>query len=236
MYGWRGRLGIVMPFNNTIVEPELSAHLPEGMSLHGARVVPRTGDTIPEQTEAMSQTIPWALEGLRGKVNIFGYACMTSSLVKATAWHEVYADQTGDVPFLPAGECMVAALNHVGAKRLGVFSPFFDDIAGLVPDWFDQRGFEVVHNVNMPFTPDQVISKRSADLFQSISGAMTGPDIDAVAILATDLETFSSVNALEADLGIPVVSTNLALLWAMLDTLGIRGSSAPGRLFEDELN
>ena len=220
-------------YNNTIVEPELADYLPDGMSVHGARVVPRTGDTIAEQTEAMSATIPWALEGLRGKVNIFCYACMTSSLVKPRSWHETYADQTGGVPFLPAGESMVAAFNHVGAKRLGIFSPFFDDIASLVPDWFVQRGLEVVHNVNMPFTPDQVISKRSADLFQSISGAMAGRDIDALAILATDLETFSSVNALEADLGIPVVSTNLALLWAMLDTLGIRGCSAPGRLFAD---
>ena len=233
MYGWRGRLGVVMPFNNTIVEPELADYLPEGMSLHGARVVPRSGETIAEQTQAMAETIPWALEGLRGKVNIFCYACMTSSLVKPQAWQEAYAEQTGGVPLLPAGEAMVAALNHVGAKRLGVFSPYFDDIAALVPDWFGQHGFEVVHNVNLPFTPDQVISKRSTDLFPQIVDALRGKDIDAMAILATDLETFSSIDALESDLGVPVVSTNLALLWTMLDTLGVRGSSAPGRLFAD---
>jgi len=38
MYGWRGRLGLIVPSSNTTMEMELHDYLPEGVSLHTARV------------------------------------------------------------------------------------------------------------------------------------------------------------------------------------------------------
>lgn len=38
MYGWRSRLGLVVPSSNTTNEPEFYEHLPEGVSLHTARM------------------------------------------------------------------------------------------------------------------------------------------------------------------------------------------------------
>ena len=38
MHGWRCRLGLVVPSSNTTNEPEFSRQLPEGVSLHTARM------------------------------------------------------------------------------------------------------------------------------------------------------------------------------------------------------
>ncbi len=231
MYGWRGRLGVIMPRNNTVAEPEMYSVLPPGLSLHGARVFPRGGTTTRDQILSMSETLPHALEGLRGKVGAVGYACMTTSLMKPLGWHEAFAGAAGGVPFLPAGDTMVDALRSLGAHRIGVFSPYANDVAALVPGWFGGFGIEVVHSVNVPFTPDEVGAQRCEDLYPRIQREFHGRDLDALAILATDLATFTVIDALETDLGIPVVSSNLALLWRMLASVGVGGTTCPGRLF-----
>jgi len=38
MYGWRGRIGLIVPSSNTTMEMELHSALPEGVSLHTARM------------------------------------------------------------------------------------------------------------------------------------------------------------------------------------------------------
>lgn len=38
MYGWRGRIGPILPADNTIVEPEFAKVLPEGISAHPIRL------------------------------------------------------------------------------------------------------------------------------------------------------------------------------------------------------
>jgi maleate cis-trans isomerase len=126
---------------------------------------------------------------------------------------------------------MVEAFEHLGARRIGVFSPYPDDVAALVPGWFAQFGLDVVHSVNVPFTPEQVVSKRSEDLYPVIKREFRGRNMDALAILATDLATFTLIDAFEADFGVPVVSSNLALLWSMLQAMGIGDAPAPGKLF-----
>lgn len=38
MYGWRARIGLLIPSVNTVVESEFSKILPEGVSIHGTRM------------------------------------------------------------------------------------------------------------------------------------------------------------------------------------------------------
>lgn len=230
MYGWRGRIGALMPANNTVLEPEMYGVLPSGVSLHGGRVMPRGAD-VRERVVAMTEALPRAVQELQGKVGVFCFACMTSSIIKPVGWHRALTDTTGGVPFLPAGETIVQALEHVGARRIGVFSPYFDEVASLVPGWFAQFGIQVVHNINVPFTGEQVVTRRLEEFYPLISREFKGRAIDALAILATDLATFTAINALEADVQVPVISSNLALLWSMLGALGVREATGPGALF-----
>lgn len=229
MYGWRGRLGVTLPQNNTVLEPEMYSVLPPGVSLHGSRLVAR-GAALRERIFSMTDALPDAIAGFENKVGVYSYACMTTSLLKPLGWHEALSGATGGVPFLPAGETMVQALRHLGARRIGVFSPYSHEVADLVPRWFAQFGIEVVHNVNVAFTDDTVVSQRCEDLYPVLRREFRGKTIDTMAILATDLATFSVIDALEADFGVPIVSSNLALLWAMLGVLGVGEFRGPGTL------
>jgi maleate cis-trans isomerase len=232
MYGWRGRMGIIMPDNNTVLEPELYSVLPRGVSLHGSRAVMH-GVPARERIPTAVAALPTIIDGLRKRVGVLGYACMTTSLIMPVGWHEALADATQGVPFLPAGETMLKALEKVGAQRIGVFSPFMDEVAVLVPDWFAQFGIQVVHNFNVPFTRDQVTSHGLQEFYPLVLREFRGKEMDALAVLATDLATLTIINTLEKDLGVPVVSSNLALLWSALSVLGLKEDIGIGRLFKE---
>ena len=46
-YGWRARIGLILPSLNVTMEPELARLLPAGVSVHTARVMTR-GRTTPD--------------------------------------------------------------------------------------------------------------------------------------------------------------------------------------------
>jgi maleate isomerase len=57
-------------------------------------------------------------------------------------------------------------------------------------------------------------------------------NIDAVCLLATDMQTFPIIEPIERELGLPVVTSNQALLWASLRALGVTDKiPGMGRLF-----
>jgi maleate isomerase len=229
-HGWRGRMGVIMPDNNTVIEPELYSVLPQGISLHGSRAIMR-GVAARERVPTAFPMLPQLIEGLRRRVGVLAYACMTTSIVSPVGWDSFLEEPAEGVPVLTAGETMLKALEAVSAKSVGVFSPFMDDVASEVPAWFSQFGIEVVKNVNVPFSRDQVTSHSLEEFYPLILREFRSQGIDALAILATDISTFAVIDDLEADLGVPVISSNMALLWCMLGELGIKENVGVGTLF-----
>lgn len=230
MFGWRGKLGIIMPDNNTVLEPELYGYLPEGVSLNCGRAVMHgvaAKDRIPTGVAAL----PGAIEGLQKRVGVLSYACMTTSIFQPLGFQRSLEQYTEGVPFLPAGETMMRALRQVEARRIGVFSPWLDEISSRVPEWFAHFGVEVVRNVNIPFTRDEVTGHDVEEFYPRIMREFRGREIDALGIMGTDWGTFPIINPLERDLGVPVISSNLALLWCMLGVLGIKENIGVGTLF-----
>lgn len=127
---------------------------------------------------------------------------------------------------------MMCALRQVNARKIGVFSPWLEEISSRVPEWFAHFGIEVVKNVNIPFTRDEVTGHDVEEFYFRIIREFRGQGIDTLGIMGTDWGTLSIINPLERDLGVPVISSNLALLWCMLGVLGIRDNISVGQLFD----
>ena len=72
-------------------------------------------------------------------------------------------------------------------------------------------------------------SRQVAELARQHRAAIAG--CDALFISCTNLLTMNEIDGLEAELGVPVVSSNQASLWAALTHLDIAAPAAPGRLF-----
>lgn len=80
MYGWRGRLGLIVPSSNTTMEMELHEALPEGVSLHTARVPLR--NVTEEELVKMNTLAVEAAKLLRDAgVEMMLYGCTSGSFI-----------------------------------------------------------------------------------------------------------------------------------------------------------
>ncbi len=238
MYGWRARIGLLIPSNNAVIEPEFARMAPEGVAVYGARVL--CGVEPPERLEQkLREAETQAARLADTQVNVLAYACLATSFFRPEGWSEAFCrkieDGTG-VPCLTAESALVEALQAVGAKRLAVATPQPSSRNSHVERLFSRAGFEVrairsleivdLAEVNRPGPETAYRLGRDAD--------RAAPNADAVCILATDFRTIEAIEPLERDLGKPVVTNNQAVFWACLRRAGLR-SALPGlgRLLRD---
>jgi len=127
------------------------------------------------------------------------------------------------------------ALNALSLKRIAIASPYTDERDQLIKSFFEYRGFEVVAIKGLSIVKNVDIAmlrfKRSyllaKEVFQEAKGA-----VDGVLLTCPRWPTVRSIEPLETELGVPVVTTAQATVWKALMMVGVREVPAGhGRLF-----
>lgn len=235
MYGWRARLGVVIPSNNTVLEPEFARMVPDGVSVHAARIL--TAGTTPEAIVEMERNAARAVRELQaGALDVIAYACLATGLVKGQGWAEAFIAemrrQTG-LPITTAVTATIEGLQAVGAERVGLATPYPASIHCLLPPFLKQYGLRVVRDRNLDVKDAIEVCRVPSGVAYRLARDVDGPEVQAVCIVATDFQTVDIIEALEWDLGKPVVTTNQALLWRSLALAGVgRAVTGHGTLFE----
>ncbi len=89
------------------------------------------------------------------------------------------------------------------------------------PGFFAADGFEVKTIVGPQIQEVSAVRAVASDSIYRTARSLALSEVDALCLLATDMETFAIIDALERDVGLPVLSSNQALLWASLRALAI---------------
>ena len=229
MYGWRARLGVLVPSGNIVTEPEFSMIVPEGVSCHyhrykfggirqkgdGLTGLFQAGDYIVEASKLMADTQPSviAMTGT-GTSFIGGYEYDRKLIEKMRAVND-------DIPATTTSTSVIDALQCMGIKKVSIAMPYLEEVARvavkfvedngiLVQDakWLDMGGFEI-HRV-------------TKETLLQLAKAVDTPESEALFISCTSLHTFELIDNLETDLGKPVITSNQATIWNMLRLAGIR--------------
>ncbi len=234
MLGWRAKVGVVLPTNNTILEPEFWGMLPDGVTSHAARIM-ATG-TDAESIETMERHSERAIEELAaGGMDAIAYGCLSTSLVKGQGWSERFEswvmEHTG-IPSTTAATATIEALKTRGVRQVAVASPYPEKFGGLLTDFFSAYGIKVAANRSLGISDPMEVGKVPPGTVYRLAREVDTPKADAVCIVATDLQTVSLIETLESDLGKPVITTNQALIWKTLALAGVDESiSNFGSLF-----
>ncbi|MBI4278935.1 MAG: aspartate/glutamate racemase family protein [Armatimonadetes bacterium] len=235
MYGWRAKIGLIIPANNTVIEPELWHLVPDGVSVHATRLIVE-GPFTPEALDRMQRGTARAVEELvQSEVGVIVYACMSTSLAKGRAWDDALPEGVlggRDIRMFSAASATMEALRHLGVRRPAVISPYPAAIHPLIGPFFAAHGLEVTAGRHMEIADyHAVVRVRPQEVYRFARSSDMG-DADGICILATDLRTVEIIEALEHDTGLPVVTTNQAILWKALASAGITGwLDGVGRLF-----
>lgn len=236
MYGWRARIGLIVPASNTVNEPEFHAHLPPGVSLHTARlplddVTADSLATMADNTEECAELLATA------DVDVIAYGCTTGSLVKGPGYDEEIetriTNHTG-IPAVSTAAAIKRAFDEFDISRLSIATPYIDDLNQREEAFLDAAGYEVVDIDGIGHTDNIEIGRESPETAYRMAKEFDSDEADGVFISCTNFRTFEIIESLEADTGKPVVTSNQATLWNILSELDISPTCSLGRLIQPE--
>lgn len=224
VYGKAGRIGLVVPANNSVIEPELWSVLPPGCALYATRLLAK-GDLTPEAVHRMERDADSAVAALAATgVDVIAYCDMVTTFIMQPGWNEEAVRRFGEAaaaPCISAWTALRDALAKLGAKRLAIGTPYPESIHALVPPFFRERGFEVKSHATLDILAMREVPTVDAARLAAFVSRLDTAGCDALVLLATDLPTFGSIARLEQALGMPVLTSNQTILWRALTELGL---------------
>jgi maleate isomerase len=231
-YGWRARLGMLLPSGNAAAEAQFNAMLPHGVSLHTTRLK-LTGST---DAELLAMT-----ENLETGAALLADACVDLILFHCTAVTTWDAEMdrtlperitaTTKLPATATSRALIAAWQALGARRIVMVSPYIEAINAREAAFFESHQIRMLKMAGLGIAAAKdMISVEPGEWYRLVQ-ANRMPDADAYFISCTAVRSLEVIADLERDLGKPVVTSNQAAAWHSLRTLGIRDSiSGYGRL------
>lgn len=154
------------------------------------------------------------------------------------------SERTG-ARFLMAGQCLVDALNTLGARRITVANGYYrPDWASGINGYLESAGFKILwhgdliaqglvadHHEKLRIEaetlwdyPDHLMVAAARDAHRRAG------DADAVVVTGAGFRFVQVVETVEGQTGTPVVASDFALYWAMLRHLGLRAAPGWGHL------
>ena len=236
MYGWRGRIGLLVPSVNTVAEPEINLIAPEGVAAFAARMRNTRADY--EDSLGLIKHVERATDELASAhVDIVAFTCTASSFVQGEKGEEELRkliEKTAHVPSVTTSGAVVDALQNLNVKSLVIATPYPEEINRLEKVFFEEHGFEVLSIKGLGITDAFLIGCEMPDNTYRFAKGMDNPSADAIFISCTNYRTFDIIELLEEDCGKPVVTSNQATFWAALRSIGCRESIAGfGRLLQE---
>lgn len=126
-------------------------------------------------------------------------------------------------PVFTSGTNHVAALKALGVKKFVGATYFSGDINESFAAYFREAGFDVLgmEGIDVPF--DQVGSLSPHEVYAHIKkGFLKQPKAEAIYMLGTGWRVLEMVEALEQDLGVPVIHPVPARCWEIQRRLHVR--------------
>jgi maleate cis-trans isomerase len=230
-YAPRGLVGMLTPQANTTVEPEFNLLWPPGVAMINARLMsdkPSMSDRLVDYFDNYGASLR---QFANAPVNVVGAACTGASYL---AGREREAAVVADIearsghPFVTAALAVVDALTALKSRRLGLVSPYPDDLNRASVAYWQSHGFEVVQianafNSESAFHP--IYSLGGSAAAQALRTLENAP-LDAIIMLGTGMPTLQPIADSIGWRGAPVMSCNLCLAWRCVEALDRREPSA----------
>ena len=231
----RARFGILVPFTNTNLEPDMTLLCPDGVSLHFARIGGYDRDEIPDADQmhglgAADLDEPLLLlQGVRPDVILYG--CTSATLTHGPAFDRELAEriesECGAVTVTAAG-ALVHALKTLGVDRIGFASPYVAAINDMAIAFLSEAGVETAMRSEIDGQLDNYgQGELDPKAVHDLGLAADHPEAQAIVLSCTDMRSVETIARLEQAVGKPVVSSNQAMMFQAMQLAGI-GEAMPG--------
>ena len=229
-YGDRARIGFLVPSGNQVAEAELHAMLPRGVAALVTRLELR-GSSEAELLRMVGALETAARLLADARPALIAFHCTAVSTFAPEMAEGIVrriADATG-LPAAATADAILAALAALGARRVVLVTPYIAAVHEREVAFLAAKGIEIVGgamgglntNAEMALLAPAAIAAQAREAMQAAGGA------DACFVSCTAIRSAGVIAELEAELGLPVLTSNQAMAWHALRRCGI-ADAVPG--------
>lgn len=229
--GWRKVFAVIAPSTNTIVQPDMEAMRPAGVTNHFRDMYVENPTALSDRDfVAGTDKIGLALsDALRTAVTcapdylVMGVSAI--SFVGGRAGGDDFIRQVEDATGLRTSvgsRSVVAALEACGGiKRVAFVSPYYPSANAQVRRYLEDSGFAVQRDIPLQCTSWRDIAQQPESRLVQVLRELDGDDVDAIIQVGTNLSMARLAASAEVWLGKPVIAINTATYWHALRANGI---------------
>ena len=209
-------IGLILLQTDEVLENEIRQMLPEPAVIYHTRV-PSGKEVSSETLAAMEAEIPVAVRLLpaAGGMGVIAYCCTSGSTVigetnVAAAIHSVLPNIKVTNPL----SAVKAYLTHLGAKHIGLLTPYEPQVSQALADHLESKGFEISSFGSFYEKEEAKVTRISRQsILDAIQQIGSGDQCDVVFASCTNLRTLDLLDEAAQKIGKPVISSNSALAW-----------------------
>jgi maleate isomerase len=239
MYGWRARLGVLVPSHIIALEPEFGLMTPDGVSCHYHRFAFRGGkdneevvkglrrgeELIGDATEMITHVYPSVVVMTGTGVSFIGGYGYDQVLIKKMQ------ERNGGLPTTTTSTSVIEALRKLGIKKVSMAMPYMEIVSKAAVKFVQEHGIEVL-KAKWLGKGGMDIADVSDETLYHLAKEVDDPASEALFISCVDLHTVHIIEKLEDDLQKPVITSNQATMWNVLRLANINDRiKGYGRLF-----
>jgi len=222
----RARIGLLVLASDFTIEHEWRAIMTglAGVALYQSRIL-NDMQITPETLRAMEPRIAAATDVILPgcPLDVVAYGCTSASM--AIGEDRVFArirEAKPDTRCTTPITAAFAAFRALGARRIGVLTPYRADVNRIVADYIRARGFDVPVFGSFNEQDDRVVATITpASIRSGIETITSRAKVDCIFVSCTSVRLAEAARDIEAEIGIPVTSSNHAMAWHALRLAGV---------------
>jgi maleate isomerase len=249
------RIGLMVPSSNVTIETELPALLrsredvrpEERFTIHSARL--RMRHVTAEELLAMNaQTDRAAGELADLAPDVVATGCLVAIMAQGPGYHETAEGQitarleqegagatpvvssagAGATPVVSSAGALVAALQTLGARRIGLITPYEPPLTQRVVEYLEDAGVQVGDALSLAVPDNRAVAALDPSDLERHWRRLDLAGCDALVLSAcVQMPSLAAIDAVERACGLPTLSAATATAWALLRALGLE-TVAPG--------
>ena len=219
------RLGVIVPSVNIVVEEWYPRVVPDEVSVHFARMLIADGSSS-EKIVAMDRK-----DGERAirqiascRPHVIAYGCTASSIVQGHAFDERLRSEIrhiAGVPATTATDSIFAACRALGLRRVTAISPYTEAVDAAEHRFFAEGGIETVAGAHLDIAEGFRLAEPEPDAILDLALRAWDPQSDGLIAACLNFRSHPIIDAIEARIGKPVVTSTQAVLWHLLRLAGV---------------
>jgi maleate isomerase len=227
---YRAKIGVIIPSTNVSVERDYVALAPRDVSFHTARIFIENSIDSDEKTADNLRKIR---EGSAKAAHDVG-TCRPDHLIMGMSSETFVGGLKGSIELTKKMEELTGLkvstgsqatsmiLEEIGARRIGVLTPYQPELDGEVERYFDDLGYEMVamKSLRCP-TAVSIAETSDEEILAAVDELAQAGEVDAFVQAGTNLSSWRVADEIERRHGKPHIAINVATLVHALRSLGI---------------